>query len=310
MFSTRLDDFRLAWLLALCAAAIDGAWLVATGISLPPMAVMLKLSIAAAVLIVAWYYATIRREEGIAALFHAAALLIVATMALGIASYLSIGLNLPLRDALFASLDKAMGFDWQAHLRYVSERPWLAGALNLAYASALPQVVVVILALAFSRQTERLATFTLLFVVTGAIVIAISSLVPAVGAYAYHRPAEDMLRALPDAAAGRWHLTHFTALRNGSLGIIPLDQIEGLVSFPSFHTVLAILTMWALATTRWLAGPAIVLNCAVILSTLAIGGHYLVDVIGGAIIAVSAVVLACRRAAVSRDFSARPQHAG
>ena len=61
--------------------------------------------------------------------------------------------------------------------------------------------------------------------------------------------------------------------------------IEGLITFPSFHTALAVVTAWAFWGTRYIAGPTLVLNLTVIASTVPVGGHYFVDVFAGAAIA-------------------------
>ncbi|MBX9739844.1 MAG: phosphatase PAP2 family protein [Beijerinckiaceae bacterium] len=286
---------RPAWILTLCIAGIDAVMLLTLGISVPLAPLIVKVAAGVLAVAAAWYYARRRQEPVVAALLEAAGFLVLFTLSLAIASYLWISLSLPLRDAAFAAADAALGFDWIAHLTFVSERPWLATLLNFAYATSLPQVVFVILALAAARDVERIRTFSLLFAVTGISVIAISGLVPALGAYAYHKPADALLAGISDPAAGRWHLEHFLELRSGSLREIPLDALEGLVSFPSFHTALAIIVMWALSNRRWLCAPAIGLNGAVIVSTLAIGGHYLVDVFAGGAISLAALLVLARR---------------
>jgi hypothetical protein len=89
--------------------------------------------------------------------------------------------------------------------------------------------------------------------------------------------------------AGIWHVAHFEALRPGAMRAIDPAAIEGLVTFPSFHTALAMITAWALLRTRWLAAPAAALNALVVASTVPVGGHYFLDVPAGLAIAAGVI---------------------
>ena len=74
-----------------------------------------------------------------------------------------------------------------------------------------------------------------------------------------------------------------------------LDQeIEGLVTFPSFHTAAGVLFAWALWSTRWLRWPGLIVNVLMIASVPIIGAHYLVDVFGGVVVAIASLYLARR----------------
>jgi membrane-associated phospholipid phosphatase len=73
-------------------------------------------------------------------------------------------------------------------------------------------------------------------------------------------------------------------------GPVTLDMEDaGIVAFPSFHVLLAILTAVALSAIRWLRAPAWAMAVLVGLSTLTTGWHYLVDVIGGIVLAIVSV---------------------
>ena len=80
--------------------------------------------------------------------------------------------------------------------------------------------------------------------------------------------------------AGVYHLDAFARFHAGTDPDVRLSEMSGLVTFPSFHTVLALLAAQALAETRWRwlgAAWAVV----VIVSTIPIGGHYVTDLIAG-----------------------------
>ena len=83
---------------------------------------------------------------------------------------------------------------------------------------------------------------------------------------------------------------YFEPLRDGTFKLIDLGNMQGLVSIPSFHTVLAILLSHAMRRTR-VAAVFWVLNAWMIVSTPRYGSHYLVDIIAGALTAIAAIVL-------------------
>ena len=94
-------------------------------------------------------------------------------------------------------------------------------------------------------------------------------------------------------------LSHFEALRDGRLRDIPLREMQGLISIPSLHTVLAVLLVHAMRGTVLL--PAfVVLDAAMIVSTPIDGGHYLVDVLAGALLAGGLIALERRQVSRAR----------
>jgi membrane-associated phospholipid phosphatase len=63
-------------------------------------------------------------------------------------------------------------------------------------------------------------------------------------------------------------------------------QKAGIVSFPSYHVVLAILSAIALSSVRRLRAPAWILAVLVCVSTVLTGWHYGIDVLGGLLVAM------------------------
>jgi membrane-associated phospholipid phosphatase len=77
--------------------------------------------------------------------------------------------------------------------------------------------------------------------------------------------------------------------------VIDLSALQGVVSFPSFHTVLGVITIYALRDTRWLMILVLLLNGTMLVSTLPVGGHHLTDVLAGAGLTFGAILLVRRR---------------
>jgi membrane-associated phospholipid phosphatase len=233
-------------------------------------------------------YAIVRPDERLSALAFGGAYLIAFTFAGAILSYLGTSLGLPLLDSHLARADAALGLDWLAILESVDARPMVGKLLRLAYDSSMPQIAAAFLVLTATRQLTRLADFLTLFTVTSLVTILASSLLPAAGAFVFFDP-PAALRDVVGHDAGIWHLQHFEALRSGAKRVIDPGDIQGLVTFPSFHTALAVITAWAFWRTRYLAVPLLGLNLLVIASTVPVGGHYAVDVLAGIAVAAAAI---------------------
>jgi len=203
-------------------------------------------------------------------------------------TYLTASLSRPLLDADLAHMDERIGFNWLALLELTNSHSWVSTLLVAAYHSAAPQLIGLYLLLAFTDRAERMAEFLSLFVITFLVVAVIYALVPAAGAFAYYQPAQHLFSNFsPDA--GMWHYEALQALRSQTDTTLDLSKVQGLVTFPSFHTNLAIITAYAVRDIRFFAVPVTILNGIVIVATLPEGGHYLVDVLAGAVIAASCI---------------------
>lgn len=194
-----------------------------------------------------------------------------------------LGGRYPLRDDVLHAADRFLGFDWMSLYRAVMARPWLRLVLSLAYMSFAPQFAVVVVVLIICGRLEALQRFVLAVALTLAMTLALFWVMPALGYHAYFGvPPEP-----PSAAT-------MLSLRSGALSPIRLSDLDGLVTFPSFHTVGALLfawAMWSLPRLRW---PFLGLNGLLIASTPAIGSHYLVDLLAGGLVAAAGIALANR----------------
>ena len=290
-----------AWRLALATAVFDAALMLAYGFSVPPRAVALTGSCAAGIFGISWFYRRVRPDEILAALAETASFLIAFTSLLAVMSYLVVTPAWPLLDSRFAAFDAAFGFDWREHLYFVASRPWLSTWFERVYETSIPQIALACVGLALTRDLARLRMFTLLFAVTGIAAVVLSGLLPAAGAYAYFQPEQAVMDAMSNPEVGHWHLKHLNGLRDGSLRTIPLPFVEGLITFPSFHAALAVITAWALLGLPVIGWCGLLLNGAVICSALTMGGHYLADIAGGCAISAAAIAVLTRRRAYAPE---------
>jgi membrane-associated phospholipid phosphatase len=204
--------------------------------------------------------------------------------------YLASATNRPLMDATFANIDATLGFDWRSFLALTNSMPALAMVLIVAYHSITPQVVLVFAGHAFARQANRLFEFVALLAVSSAFTGPLMALMPAAGAYAYFRPTPDKYASFT-SDAGMWHYAELLRLRSGEEFHLIVAKSQGLVTFPSYHTVLAILVVYSVREFRWLAIPLALLNTTMIVATLPEGGHHLTDVIVGILIAAATIAI-------------------
>lgn len=276
------------WVGLAVVALIDLLAMAATGFRLAGYGTAWVATVSAAAWGLGYVYSTLRPDVRLAALAFGAAYLIPFTITAAILSYVGTSLNMPLLDAQFARADAALGLNWLAVLSFTDRHPAFGTALGIAYHSSMLQMVAVLIVLAGTRQLDRLAGFLTLFTATGIITILVSIVLPAAGAFVFYNPPAE-LRDVVGQTAGIWHLDHFEALRSGAMRTIRLNAIEGLITFPSFRTALAVITTWAFWRTCYLALPVLGINVLVIASTVPVGGHYFVDVLAGAAIAAACI---------------------
>lgn len=297
------------WGLALAVALLDAVWLRRVGIALAPFGFGVAAAMVAALLALAILLGPILSEPKLRAMALASASLIAVTVPIAVLHYLTATWALPLADARLARAEAALGFDWPAYLAVLQAHPRLAWWLALAYHTSGPQVGLTVIALSATLRVGRLWAYVRLFAVLLLAVVLIAALVPAAGPFVHYG-----LATVPDGSietlGALWHLDALEHLRAGTLRTLALEDIRGLVTFPSFHVCLAVLTAWALAPIPVLGPLAIALNAVIVVATLGAGGHYLPDLLAGFVLSVTVIggraVLRGRR---SRAPNLRPEPA-
>jgi membrane-associated phospholipid phosphatase len=258
------------------------------------LAVVLFLVLSAA----AWQVGTRRGLVRAGLILQSIAFFIGVPSLLVVMSYVLAAANFPLVDAELARLDRLVGFDWTAHLLAVWSVPSLGKTLEFAYHATGQTLFITLGILIILGRTRQVAELWYLMVAAGVGCMSLATLLPAEGAFVFHAPD---LRLTPLAAPdnGIWHLVDFRAVRAGELRYMDIGVMQGIVTFPSYHTAMAMIFAHALRGTIFFV-PAALFSLLVILSTLAIGGHYLVDVAAGAAMTF-AMMAALRRGAAEES---------
>ncbi|MES5486045.1 phosphatase PAP2 family protein [Bradyrhizobium sp. INPA03-11B] len=283
--TNQVIETRALWLVIAIIAVIDLVWLRAAGMSvtLDPV----KAIVFCAVALLAFLYIKVRPDRRIAELAVACAQLIAFTAVGAVLSYLTVTSNFPLADRQFAAIDAALHLNWLTYFDWVETHPAVKRVLALAYNSCMAQVAVLLILLSATGRFERMREFVWLFVMSLVVIIPIAWIMPAANAWVYF---DVVARVDADDASV---LADFDALRAGQMSQIALADVKGLISFPSFHTALAVILIYASRGVKLLFPAFLVLNLLMIAATPNMGGHYFIDVVAGAAVVLGLVVL-CR----------------
>jgi hypothetical protein len=206
-------------------------------------------------------------------------------------SYLATAASLPLRDNLLADLDEKLGFNWMVFLAIANASPVVANVLSIGYHSTGAVLLAVVVWLAVTEQEARLSELLAVLALTFAGLAIGMVAVPTAGAFAHFAPPAPQFSNFPDASQMWPFYRTFAALRDGTLGVIDLSASDGIVSFPSFHAALGVVTLWSLRGHRRLFWPALVLNAVMLVAVLPVGGHHLCELIGGVLTGLAAIAL-------------------
>jgi membrane-associated phospholipid phosphatase len=243
-------------------------------------------------------YSQLRPDHAVAAVAGVMTIVGVCSFAATVMGLAALRLDIPLIDPTLARADASIGLTSPAFLSWLARHPLVVHVLGLFYVSAAPAVFVAIPLLMLTRQTWRLWEFAFTFAVTVLATTLIATLFPAIGAVVFYEIDPTILAHLP-AGAGRLYVPTFEAFRSGAMRTIDLDHLEGVVTFPSYHAVMALLIAYA---WRRLPGASLVAawSALVIVSAVPIGGHYFIDLIaGGALWAAATAAAKALRAASS-----------
>ncbi|HKU55258.1 MAG TPA: phosphatase PAP2 family protein [Rhizomicrobium sp.] len=220
-----------------------------------------------------------------------------ATMVFGVLSYLSLASSRAMADAPLLAADRALGFDWLAGYHFLLAHPLLASVLGFAYGSMVYQALYFCVLFSLMDKKQQLREMFWLVLVMGLLTSAGVLLFPALGPYnTFHAGPPDNFVPV---------MKH---LKSGKDLSFALGQMTGVVSFPSFHTAMALAYIWGFRRTGPIGWAITALNLVMLCAIPYFGGHYLVDMIAGAgvmLLSLAATRLWFGRLAGARDNAVR-----
>ncbi len=143
-------------------------------------------------------------------------------------------------------------------------------------------------ALGFKGKPEQIYALCLSVAAGAAIAIGVWTVAPSFGAFSVYVLPAQVADHLALALDGHYAKDLVALLAHGPGRISP-SAAQGLIGFPSYHAVLALLVVWyarKLAVIRWIA---LALNAVVLVATPIQGGHHVVDVLAGFAVAAAAI---------------------
>ncbi len=202
----------------------------------------------------------------------------------------------PLHDDLLIGVDRALGVSWPALCWWTSAHPGIRMLLAVPYFSLAAEsgIVLAVIAVFYPRRARR---FTTALILSSLFTIPLLWFFPVGGPFTEFANIGLPASCFGDAFGGT---EHYLAMRDHALAAIPLDDIRGIISFPSYHAACAVLLSYFLRGIPVLFPVSVIFNLLMVLSTPVIGGHYVVDVLAGLAVAAATIY------AIERIEAGRP----
>jgi membrane-associated phospholipid phosphatase len=191
-------------------------------------------------------------------------------------------LRMPLQDSLFGRIDQSLGVNVPAIVGWANHH-WFGTLCNRTYPLLIPLLAASALAPAFLGKVKSARQVLLANLAAFAIGVPAFALLPAVGPWYYYHLAPNVVQANCQEQL-------FALRLPGPYNDV--SQAAGIVCFPSFHAIWAILCAVALWGFRPLRIPVALLSALIIASTVTTGWHYFTDVLAGFIIAAISIAFA------------------
>ena len=296
-------------LLAMSVAIIllDSIWLNVGHFSCDSQAYILPFFLVLPLCVVSYFYGTVRRDDVLNAVLACSAFLIVFPAGCGLLSYLLVTVAGTRIDMQLAAIDRTIGFSWPSLMAFVSDYPTANAFLKAAYLSVMPQTVVLIFALGFGKQLAELYRFSLALTIGAIITLCLWTIAPSFGAFSVYTLPNQVTEKLGLVLGLDYGHDLVQMLKTGP-GLISPRDLRGIVGFPSYHTLQALVLMWYARSVPMLRWPAIALNTLVLVAIPIQGGHHLIDMFGGTAVALLSIWLAAHvvsvaeKRAVSSDW--------
>lgn len=213
---------------------------------------------------------------------QALAIIMLAGLVCGAMAMLALRSGVPLADGLLRSVDASIGLSAQASVEWLALLPSsVLRGFHAIYETSFPQIAIAAMLLPLCRRSFE--CWRMVFVFAGGSLTSalISFGFPAMGSF--FNATAATISAMPQGA-GTYAFHDVAQFRSASHAILDLDALAGVITFPSVHTILALLAIqawWWHPVLRW---PVLALNLLVIVTTIPMGGHYFVDLLAGALV--------------------------
>ncbi len=266
--------------------AVDAIWLGMVHFAIDWRTYSIYACFAAVIAGIGLFYTTLRKDERLSAMLLGTAFLIGFSNLASLTNYFLLTVAGHRIDGLLMHIDMAMGIDWPAMIDWASRHPTINIVLFVAYATLLPQIALLVPLLGWQSSVSEIYSFCLALACATVIAVGFWTLFPSFGAISVYDLPPAVVAQTRLALDPRYAHELLQLLANGPGPITPA-ALKGLIGFPSFHAVLALLVTWYARGLKYIRWPAMVLNLLVLISTPIQGGHHVIDVFGGFAVAKS-----------------------
>jgi hypothetical protein len=252
-------------------------------ITLLPGPVMVRAGLIAGLFALAFFYRW-RRAQRMVNVLVIVAWSVLFSALYSVPQYMAGRSSAALCDQWLARMDRSLGIEVPNIVAFIAGYPGLGRFLALSYDALLPMIALAIILPAFCGAMQRAKEYCIACLASAAIGIPLFAFLPALGPWTHYG-----YPASPEQAS---YLQVLQELRSPGSCTLDLGHVEGIITFPSFHTALAIMAAFALWPLRYVRWPAAVLAVLISLSTLTTGWHYVADVLAGVVLAASSCAIA------------------
>jgi hypothetical protein len=201
--------------------------------------------------------------------------------------YGALALGRPFVDVWLDGADRWLGIDVAQLTAWTAQFPWLVSTLNVTYNSLAPQLVVPLAVLSLAGDGKALWEYLwhLHVSLIGALICL--ALWPTVYVFTYRHFDPLVAPAMVESC-----MTQLWGFHSGQSHVVTMQDMQGLISFPSFHTAAAFAVTWALRRqSRWIWMPIALVNVGLVSATVFLGLHYVTDLIGTAALLGASLVM-------------------
>jgi membrane-associated phospholipid phosphatase len=188
-----------------------------------------------------------------------------------------------MQDALLAHTDGVLGLPVPTVLGVLRSPPMATRAWEIAYDLLYPLMLAALVLPPLCGRPNRTRRILAAAAVSFLLVVPLFATFQAMGPWAFHGFAPNPQQAV--------YVSVMRTLKAPGPVEIEPSGLTGLITFPSFHTVLALFSAHALTPVRGVGWVAPLVAAAVILSTVATGWHYVSDVLGGMALASMSLLI-------------------
>lgn len=194
---------------------------------------------------------------------------------------LGLALQFPLADRALHFADHLFRFDAVGIVELMSwQQPWFFRLMSWGYHYVFEVLIFTMVALPIFNRVEgwRVA---LCFTGTLLTICVIATFLPAKGIGVW--TPEPIVQRLPGCSM-RCFWSTFDTFYQGSNATLALKNIDGVISFPSFHAAMGCTVLAAWRTNLVTLFLASIWFCFLMLGTLPYGGHYGIDLLAGCLV--------------------------